>query len=112
MNVRLVLDVDKVFPETIRYKRKRWTILEAVALMKKPELKNSIAELREKVAELEVIWGRKNIHIVEAKEFWKKFNLSLQIWSIAHDEFNHVRRVKVFDYPKYPSLIGKFQKYY
>ena len=107
-NVGVVLDVDETFPESIRYKRKRWTIFEATALTKNPELKDSIHNLREKTFEFEKLWGRKSVHIVEAKEFWQKFNLSLQVWSIAEDEHNHVRRLKVFDYPKYPSFIGMF----
>ena len=109
MNVGLVLDVEETFSKSNRYKRKNWTILEATAMMKNPELQDTIEKLREEVAKLEQIWGKQSVHIADAKQFWTKFKLSLQVWSTTYDAFNHVGRFKVFDYPRFPNLIGMFQ---
>ena len=109
MNVGLVLEPDDTFPEDVRYQRKSWTILEATAQMKNPDLKHTIVKLRKAVAELERLWGRKSVHIADAKEFWMTFKLSLQVWTTTYDNFNHVGRFKVFDYPRFPNLIGMFQ---
>ena len=105
-NVGLVLGVDEVLPENKRYQRKRWTIFEAASLMKNPDLRNTIEPLRKKVAEFEKLWGRKTVHITDAKEFWQKFQLSLQVWAVSHNSSENLKRVKCFDYPKFPSLIG------
>ena len=108
VDVGSILEVDKVIPEDKRLQRKRWTIFEAACLMKNPDLRNKIKILRKETANLEKIWGCEYVHVTDAAEFWKKFKLSLQVWSVSYNNDNP-RRHKVFDSPKTPKLIGMFQ---
>lgn len=108
-DVGVLLEVDFILPPEKRYKRSRWTIFEAVALLKRPELFEEIKQLRKEVKILEESWGRKSVHITDAKEFWQKYKLSLQVWRIHYNEFNKVKRSKVFDFPRFPNLIGMIQ---
>ena len=107
MDVGVILEIDYILPEDIRYQRTEWTIFEAAVLFKKPQLKSSVKELRKEVQDLEKIWGRGTVHVSDAKEFWQKFGLSLQVWKVKRTEYNRVKRIKKFDYPRFPNLIGK-----
>ena len=109
MDVRLVLDVDEAFPEEIRFKRKRLTLFEAASLFKNPELKKSLNCWRAETQKLQTQWGRKSVHTIDAKEFYRTFKLSLQIWSIRSHGENTLNRQKIFDRRGSPKLIGKLQ---
>ena len=110
VNVGSILEVDRVLPEDKRFQRKRWTIFEAACLMKNPDLRNKIKSLRQETAILEKLWGREYVHVTDAQEFWQKFKLSLQVWSVSYNNDNPQRH-KVFDSPKTPNLIGMFQNF-
>ena len=109
INCGLILNVDEAIPAQKRIKRTRYTIFEALAILKNPNLKSEISKLREKVKELESVWGRKTVHCADAREFYKIFKASLQIWITSEDRKNGIRRNKVFDQAGFPNLIGSFQ---
>ena len=110
LNVGLILDIDEILPERIRFKRLRWTIFEAVALFRNPALESSIVLLRQEIQKLQTLWGRKSVHTIHAKEFFKKFKMSLQIWKTTPISIGKVERTKIFDTFQNPKIIGKVLK--
>ena len=110
INCGLILNVDETIPAQKRVQRSRFTIFEALAILKNPNLKSGISKLRESVKELESVWGRKTVHCADAREFYKIFKASLQIWITTEDRKKGLKRDKVFDQAGFPNLIGSFQK--
>ena len=107
LNVGLILDIDETLPEKIRFKRERWSIFEAIALFKNPDLESKIVLLRQETQKLQTLWGRKSVHTINAKEFFKTFKVSLQIWKTKQKSNGKVERTKLFDTFNNPKIIGK-----
>ena len=108
LNIGLILDIDETLPEKIRLKRTRYTIFEALALFKNPSLESRILLLRQETRKLQTLWGRKSVHTIHAKEFFKKFKISLQIWKKTQVWDRRKECTKLFDTFQNPKLIGKF----
>ena len=106
-NVGLVLDVDTEFPDEKRFKRQKWTLFESLAILKKPELRSKISDLRKETQKLQTEWGRDSVHTIDSKEFKKAFNASLQIWKKIHINEGKVERIKTSDRLGTPKLIGE-----
>ena len=106
-DVKLVLDADKTFPIEKRFRREKWTLFESLAILKNPELRNTICELRVETQKLENMWGKESVHTIDSKEFKKLFNVSLQIWKKIHISDTKVERIKTSDRLGTPKLIGR-----
>ena len=106
----LIFDIDTTIPYDVRFKRKTWTIFEAAAIHKKPELEENVFDLRSVVTKLEAEWGRPEFHFADAKEFFKQFRLCVQVWTINDVSDSGVFRYKIFDQRGEPKLIGVFSK--
>ena len=107
-NCGLILDIDETIPANCRMPRDRWTLFEALAIFRNPELRTNISLLRARVEELETIWGRKTMHCADAEEFYARFKASPQIWLTSEARNRVIRRDKIFDQPGFPNLIGSF----
>ena len=109
-NAGLILDVDESFPEHLRLKKKKFTLLEAVAIQKNPNLISSVGKTRLEVQKLEEIWGKNKFYAEDSAEFRRKFKLSLQLWRIIELGDNKIFREKLSDRRGTPKLIGTVHK--
>ena len=107
-NCGVILDIDKTLPVNIRKKRCKWTIFEALAIQKNPELETQIYALREKVRIFETEWKNETFHVDDAREFYEKFHANVQIWNKKSRRDRTVVCKKVFDRRGMPKLIGRF----
>lgn len=108
INCGLILDIDETISENLRDKRQNFTLFEALAIAKRPEIKNKIALLRSYVESLEQEWGKSDFHIEDATNFYRKFKMNVQIWSINSTGPRSIIREKVFDRRGMPKLVGEF----
>ena len=106
-NVGLILEVDETFPPETRLLRKTWSLFEAYAIQKNPKLITNVACLRSATEKAEADWGKLNFHVDDAIEFYEKFKVNVQIWTINQIGPNRVFRHKVWDRRGMPKLIGK-----
>ena len=106
VNCGLILDIDETIPEKFRKKRETFTLFEALAIAKNPELETKVSALRSKVESLEHAWGKSEFHIADASDFYREFKMSVQIWSFNTTGEKSIFRQKVFDRRGSPKLIG------
>ena len=105
-NCGLILDIDEAIPEKLRNKRQLFTLFETLAIAKCPKIESEISALRSKVESLEQEWGKSEFHIDDASEFYRRFKMNVQIWSVNSTGPKSVIREKVFDRRGAPKLIG------
>ena len=106
VNCGLILDIDETIPDKFRKKRETFTLFEALAIAKNPELETKVSALRSKVESLEHAWGKSEFHIADASDFYREFKMSVQIWSLNTTGEKSIFRQKVFDRRGSPKLIG------
>ena len=105
-NAGLIFEVDETFPPETRLVRKTWSLFEAYAIQKNPNLMTDVSGLRTATEKAEADWGKLNFHVDDGREFYEKFKVNVQIWTINQIGTNRVFRHKVWDRYGMPKLIG------
>lgn len=110
IDVSVIFDIDEISPDQRKKQNPQtYTLFEAIAIEKNPELDGSITRLRQKVKSFENEWGKSEFHIADAIEFYKKFKINIQIWNINQKPgCRNFIREKIFDRRGMPKVIGVF----